>query len=491
MSSKPSRRSVLSGLAALAATGPAFAEAPLASLRPLARGTVPEPPPPPEPAPAIDLVRKAGLGGAVGYLVVNARTGEVVEELNPDLRLPPASVAKAATAYYALSRLGAAHRFETRLLATGPVEGGRLKGDLVLQGGGDPILDSDALGEMAAALKAQGIFEVTGRFRVDPSALPYVPEIDAEQPEQVGYNPAIDGLNLNFNRVHFKWKRAGGRYEVSMQARARRYSPETAVAKMTVEDRPGPVFTYEDNGNIDYWTVARQHLGNEGARWLPVSRPADYTADVFQTLARSHGIVLDRGKDVHGATGTPLLTHVSPQLHEMLGGMLRYSTNLTAEAIGLTATHASGTRPSSLIRSAREMNLWYNRALGCHSTGFVDHSGLGYGSRVSARDMVTLLQAARRGALLPKLMKSFNAGDDAIAVKAKTGTLNFVSALAGYIDAPGKPPLTFAIFTADMPRRDAIRIEERERPPGARGWANRSRGLQKQLIRRWAERAHA
>ena len=192
-----------------------------------------------------------------------------------------------------------------------------------------------------------------------------------------------------------------------------------------------------------------------------------------------------------GATGTVLLTHVSPELHEMLGGMLRYSTNLTAEAVGLTATGASSALPSNLIGSAREMNLWYNRGLGCRSTGFVDHSGLGYGSRVSAGDMVKLLQAARRSALLPKLMKRFNAGDDAIEVKAKTGTLNFVSALGGYIDAPGKPPLTFAIFTADMPRRDAIKIEERERPPGARGWASRSRSLQKQLIRRWVERATA
>ena len=386
MTDRPSRRAVLTGLAAIAAARSAFADAPVASVRPLSRGSAPPYPPS---GPASELLDRANLGGSIGYQVVNSATGAVVEELNPNLRLPPASVAKAATAFYALSRLGPSHRFETRLLATGPVVNGRIEGDLVLQGGGDPLLDTDALGEMIAALKSKGIHEVQGWFRVDPAALPYVPHIDPDQPEQVGYNPAIDGLNLNFNRVHFEWKRAGQSYNVTMQARARRFSPETAVAKMAVEDRSGPVYTHEVSGGIDRWTVARKYLGKEGARWLPVTRPVDYVADVFTTLARSYGIVLDRGSDQHNADGDVLHVHTSPQLDEMLRGMLRYSTNLTAEAVGLSATQTMGVTPQSLIRSAREMNLWYNNGLGCRSTGFVDHSGLGYGSRVSPEPAMT------------------------------------------------------------------------------------------------------
>ena len=73
-------------------------------------------------------------------------------------------------------------------------------------------------------------------------------------------------------------------------------------------------------------------------------------------------------------------------------------------------------------------------------------------------------------------------------MRAKTGTLNFVSSLAGFVTVPGGRDLAFAIFTADTARRDAIPPAERERPPGSKSWARRSRRLQKQLIREWTAR---
>lgn len=132
---------------------------------------------------------------------------------------------KALTAAYALDRLGAAHRFETRVLATGPVVGGVVQGDLLLVGSGDPVLDSDMLGDLAARLAAQGIRGVRGRYLAWGGALPALEQIDAEQPEFVGYNPALAGLNLNFNRVNFEWARAAQGWKLTMDARAERLCP--------------------------------------------------------------------------------------------------------------------------------------------------------------------------------------------------------------------------------------------------------------------------
>ncbi|MFN7223371.1 MAG: D-alanyl-D-alanine carboxypeptidase, partial [Paracoccaceae bacterium] len=74
-----------------------------------------------------------------------------------------------------------------------------------------------------------------------------------------------------------------------------------------------------------------------------------------------------------------------------------------------------------------------------------------------------------------------------VRVMAKSGTLNFVSGLAGHVIPPEGRELIFAIFLGDVARRDALAVADRERPPGGEGWTRRARTLQGQLITRWAE----
>jgi serine-type D-Ala-D-Ala carboxypeptidase/endopeptidase (penicillin-binding protein 4) len=75
--------------------------------------------------------------------------------------------------------------------------------------------------------------------------------------------------------------------------------------------------------------------------------------------------------------------------------------------------------------------------------------------------------------------------DHPVQVAAKTGTLNFVSGLAGYITTRDGTDLAFAIFTADVEQRASIPREEREGPPGARAWNGRAKRIQQALIKRW------
>ena len=72
-----------------------------------------------------------------------------------------------------------------------------------------------------------------------------------------------------------------------------------------------------------------------------------------------------------------------------------------------------------------------------------------------------------------------------IKADAKTGTLNFVSSLAGYVTATSGRELVFAYFSSNEEIRATITRAERERPRGGRGWANRSRRLQRTLLERW------
>ena len=234
---------------------------------------------------AADLVQDARLGGNVAFMVVDSSTGKVLETLNPELPIPPASTAKTITTLYALETLGADFQFQTRIAATGTIQKGVLHGDLILLGGGDPTLDTDALGDMVAELKKQGLRQITGRFIVDARALPQIDVIDPSQLDQVGYDPGLSGLNLNFNRVYFGWQRRGKGYDLTMDARGVRYKPGVTCATITAVDRGAPIYDYQRKNGVEAWTISEGALGSSGGRWLPVHHTDVYTGDVFRQLA--------------------------------------------------------------------------------------------------------------------------------------------------------------------------------------------------------------
>lgn len=478
-----SRRWVLTALLAGAAV-PGCAEAPARSPRPAAR---------PGSSAARSgggaaIVDAAGVAGTVGFVVMETASGKILEGMNDTLAQPPASVAKAVTGFYALDRLGPNYRYATRVVGTGPVHDGRLQGDLVLLGSGDPSLDTDRLGDLAQTLAARGIKEITGRYLALAGGIPHIDEIDRDQPDHVGYNPAVSGLNLNYNRVNFEWKRGNKGYDLSMDARGRRFVPAVSMADVSAVSRASPLFTYKAGKDRDSWTVAQAALGKAGSRWLPVRHPEVYTAEVFATLMRAHGLRLPQAVLINALPAGAVLAETrSDALSDVMRDMLKHSTNLTAEAVGLTASGAGG-----LTQSAAQMSAWAAAKHGIRSH-FVDHSGLGGNSRISASDMATAFRAARDG-MLPGLLKEQGLRDaqgkeikgHPIRVAAKTGTLNFVSGLAGYIQPPSGKELTFAIFSADTRRRDALSMAEREQPEGGAQWTRRARNMQHRLISHWA-----
>jgi D-alanyl-D-alanine carboxypeptidase/D-alanyl-D-alanine-endopeptidase (penicillin-binding protein 4) len=173
--------------------------------------------------------------------------------------------------------------------------------------------------------------------------------------------------------------------------------------------------------------------------------------------------------------------------------MLKYSNNLMAEVIGMAATARRGARPGSLKASATQMSRWAADTYGMTGTALVDHSGLGDKSRMTPDDLVAALVAAHRDGRLRPLLKPFHMRDSKgnlnknhpIKVAAKTGTLNFVSGLGGFMTAADGTELAFAIFTAHQTARAQIPRAERERPKGARSWNRQSKKLQQLLIERW------
>jgi D-alanyl-D-alanine carboxypeptidase/D-alanyl-D-alanine-endopeptidase (penicillin-binding protein 4) len=302
-------------------------------------------------------------------------------------------------------------------------------------------------------------------------------------------------LSLNFNRVHFEWKRSGSGYTTTMDARSRKYFPAVSVIAMKVGARDYPVYTYAQNGKKEVWNVARGALGKGGARWLPVRKPELYAGDVFRTLASAQGIKMKPAKKMSRLPQSYrlLARYQSVPLAPMLKSMLKYSNNLTAEMVGMAATKARGKAAAGMRNSASAMSAWARDSLGMKHTKLVDHSGLGGGSRMCAGELARALADPVRRDRLEPLLKDIALRDPKgkplknhpVKVRAKTGTLNFVSGLAGYVNGPGGQDLAFAIFAADEPARGKIKRADRIRPKGARGWNRRAKSLQQKLIERW------
>jgi D-alanyl-D-alanine carboxypeptidase/D-alanyl-D-alanine-endopeptidase (penicillin-binding protein 4) len=442
------------------------------------------------------MITEAGLNGTVGFAVADINTGEGLAAGHETVPLPPASVAKAVTALYALDALGADFQYKTRLLASGPIVDGVLNGHLVLAGAGNPNLLTDDLVALVATMQNAGLRAVTGGFYVWGGALPYIDEIDDTQLDHLGYNPSVSGLNLNYNRVHFEWRRANGAYNLSLDARSETQRPIVYTSRMRLVDRRLPVYTYEKRDRVDEWTVARSALGNAGSRWLPVRNPRLYAGDVFQTLARAKGVALANPQVILSLPddATDIAAIQSIPLAVMMRDMLKYSTNITAEAAGLLATTQHSGDIRGLRTSALTMSRWVNQRAGV-VTSFADHSGLSDQSAVSAGDMVRLLGTTGTPQILRPLMKNIPFTDAnrrpipgfPAEVRAKTGTLNFVTTLAGYLRTQSGRDLSFAIFAADLDARAIGKQSPDEQPRGAAAWNKRARRLQQRLLQHWAE----
>jgi len=111
--------------------------------------------------PAIQALARDVVGVGQGVYVV-AEDGTILASEAADRAVHPASVTKIATSLALLQRLGPDHRFTTRLLATGPIEAGVLRGDLVVDAGNDPFLVDEGAALILRRLHALGVRSVTG-----------------------------------------------------------------------------------------------------------------------------------------------------------------------------------------------------------------------------------------------------------------------------------------------------------------------------------------
>ena len=408
-----------------------------------------------------------------GYILIDASSGKQLITKNSDTAFMPASTMKLVTMLSALDHLGPEHRFRTSLYYSGKLNNTILEGDLVLEGTGDVELDLNDLMLMGLALRELGIREISGRYLIADNAFSRFEEISPKQPLDAPYNAGVGPLSLAFGRVKLHTKSDGRLFT----------NPELAER--------GPA-----------WQMAEAAKGKR-VRELPVRDVGMHTALSLQRMTKELGIALPSPE--RGTLQAPLVevkTIHSKPLIDIIEGMMVYSNNQIAETIGLATANALQLSPESLSSSAKALWQDLNRRLPkTNWEGFTitNHSGLDSKARATPQQLAALLQYGLKQYQLPHLLPA-NGWSGSLArrlveedrlqrVWAKTGSIDFAAALAGYM-LPKDGGVWIFVILSDDPERRAVYDAMTEpsatiREEGQR-WEQDIKAQHDSLLRRWS-----
>jgi D-alanyl-D-alanine carboxypeptidase/D-alanyl-D-alanine-endopeptidase (penicillin-binding protein 4) len=398
----------------------------------------------------------------LSFAIMDPDTGRLLAGQNVETPRSPASTIKLVTTFASLDLLGPAYVWHTRALIRGNLSDGVLDGDLVLQGGGDPYMTLERWWSFARMLRDKGLKTIRGDIIIDNTAF----SLPAEDPGAFDgrpnrtYNVLPDALMVNFQSIEF------------------RVAPNESTHRVDIVATPAPINLTIEN-HVDFaaggCTAAANRVDFEvvSERWDRVVfsgalspdceertiarvllRPADYAFGTFMSLWREMGGELQGTLRV-GAAPTDARAFASFDsltLGEIIRLTNKYSSNLMARHLLLTMGESRFGLPATLEKGAAAIAEWgQERGIALQDINIDNGSGLSRSTHISVLQMATILSAAYHSRYAPEFIASLPlAGVDgtlrsrmksspAGSVRLKTGHLDGVSAVAGYVTtAAGK-----------------------------------------------------
>lgn len=391
-----------------------------------------------------------------------------------DVPRNPASTLKLLTTLVALEELGPAYVWRTEAYADGPLRHGRLRGDLYLKGYGDPYLVQENFWRFLRTLRQHGLEHIDGDLVLDQSHFAPEPEHPADfdgRPTRA-YNVLPRALLVNFQAVHLR---------LLPQPQGLRVVADPPVPiENRIRLQPRPCSDASDDWSVRVSQTPRgaarlvfdgRYAADCGERELfrVVADGPAYVHSVFTTLWQEQG-----GRLVGGvregdtpATARLLSTWHSPPLADVVRSINKYSNNVMTRQLLLTLAAERYGAPATTANGERVVQAWLERR-GLHFPELVLDNGAGLSriARLSARHLAQVLQAAYRGPYMPEFMSALPVssldgtlkhrfgGELAGRLHLKTGSLNGVRSLAGYVlDASGKRWLV--VYLHNHPRANS------------------------------------
>ncbi|MEO6446925.1 MAG: D-alanyl-D-alanine carboxypeptidase/D-alanyl-D-alanine-endopeptidase [Gemmatimonadaceae bacterium] len=429
----------------------------------------------------------------LGILVVDPERGDTLYSHNAGKLFVPASNQKILTGATALHLLGPGYRFVTTVAASGPVQSGIVNGDLVVVGTGDPSVSDQMAGDgmaplrtMADSLSARGVRRVSGVLAAGGDAFP-----DAAlgfgwawDDLDFAYSAGVDELFFNegFARVVVRGGGQAGTTPTVATAPARtvpavRLLARTVAPGGTVRRGPQAVRVRQDSADASA-IIVEGDIGAGDSVALTIAhrdQRGAYLRALLEALGEK-GIVVDGGVSRELSAPTyPLFSVPSPPLAAILRAFEKPSQNQIGEILLKTLGRAKagvGVADSG-ARVVRDQLL----AWGAAPDGFVirDGSGLSRHNVVTPETIVRVLAAIRRDTAFASFQDALPVAgvDGTIAsrmrgtpaqgnVHAKTGTLDMVRSLSGYVTTADGRVLIFSVLSNNVtvPLREVERVQD-------------------------------
>jgi D-alanyl-D-alanine carboxypeptidase/D-alanyl-D-alanine-endopeptidase (penicillin-binding protein 4) len=425
-------------------------------------------------------------GATWGVMVRSLDTGDTLYAMESGEPLAPASNLKLLTTAAALRILGPDYRFRTYVLTDGKISDGVLDGDLVLYGTGDPGISDRLYGGkdevfelLIDQLVALGIHTVKGDLVGDASFLPGPLRPPGWHPSDLNdaFTGGVSALSFNENVVSFRVVPGAVGTAPAVYTIPENAGLAVVNTAQTVSSEARPRLAILRDEPLDPVRVEGRLLATsrDVYREMTVPVPAHFAASVFRATLEARGITLlggirtvdARERSVIGTITAPALgrrgarilaRHVSDPLSAYLAIVNKQSNNLFAELVFrvLGRTMSGVGSPAASAHAVRTAL----GELGVNMSDVVqlDGSGLSAGSRVSAGTFVDVIEhmasspvwdeywgslpeAGRRGEL-GRMYNTTAAGN----LRAKTGTIEGVSALTGMVRSRTGERLAFSLL---------------------------------------------
>lgn len=403
--------------------------------------------------------------------------GSVVFSRDPDELLNPASNVKLFTAAAALARLGPEYRFETEFLVDPEFKDGKAK-TLYIRGRGDPTITTERLYGIVSELVHAGLKEVQDVV-VDDSwfdAERSPPGFDQEYGDKA-YLAPTGALSLNWNTVGVYLRpaeQAGGKATIEVEPPSDYFVIDGDVSTGTKTQRRFTVSSAVDKDRV------RQKIEAKGvvpvdkgtwSVWKKIDQPALYFGFTVKALLVQRGVKV-KGRLRNGTVpfGQKMLHQAqSDTLDIVLKKLNKHSSNFVAEQLIKTLGAEGRGVPGSHPKGIDVVEDFLEREVGIARGSYVmkNGSGLNDANRFSAAQTNKLLAYMMdRFQVMPEYLSSVGIagkdgtlkyrfeGSDAVGrLRAKTGTLETVSALSGYVQSVGGERFVFSIMVNDFPGR--------------------------------------